>query len=168
MDWKSTKFLLVSTATVVVASHVVKKLCNYLFNFTKSSEPEVASEETCNDVVNIRNREINDVILFSDDIIRHTIKIPPNKDVTICESREMNCFKLIKYIKSARETLDVCMYLITSSEIAEQLIRLGQRHVLIRIIVDSDMAFTAPSQIKKLKEYSKYIFHYLINVERVK
>ncbi|XP_052741867.1 mitochondrial cardiolipin hydrolase-like [Bicyclus anynana] len=154
MDWKSAKFLLASTATVVVASQVAKKLCKYLFNFTKSSQPESVNEETCNDVVNIRNREINDVILFSDDVIRHTIKVPPNKDVTICESRELNCFKLIKYIKSARETLDVCMYLITSSEIAEQLIRLGQRHVLIRIVVDSDMAFTAPSQIKKLKEYS--------------
>ncbi|XP_045766517.1 mitochondrial cardiolipin hydrolase-like [Maniola jurtina] len=154
MDWKSAKFLLASTATVVVASQVIKKLCNYFFNSKKSSQSKVVSDEAGCDMMNIRNREINDVILFSNDVIRHTIKVPSNKDVTICESRELNCFKLIKYIKSARETLDVCMYLITSAEIAEQLIRLGQRHVLIRIVVDSDMAFTAPSQIKKLKEYS--------------
>ncbi|CAG9560935.1 unnamed protein product [Danaus chrysippus] len=151
MDWKSAKILLASTATVVVASQVVKKLCNYFSNSRKNTRPEDASE---NDVLNIRNREINDVILFSDDVVRHTIKVPPNKDVTICESRELNCFKLIKYIKSARETLDVCMYLITSSEIAEQIIRLGQRHVLVRIVVDSDMSNTPPSQINKLKEYS--------------
>ncbi|XP_034831472.1 mitochondrial cardiolipin hydrolase-like [Maniola hyperantus] len=154
MDWKSAKFLLASTATVVVASQVVKKICNYFFNSKKSCQSEDACDEVSCDMMNIRNREINDVILFSDDVIQHTIKVPPNKDFTISESRELNCFKLIKYIKSARETLDVCMYLITSAEIAEQLIRLGQRHVLIRIVVDSDMAFTAPSQIKKLKEYS--------------
>ncbi|XP_046969078.1 mitochondrial cardiolipin hydrolase-like [Vanessa cardui] len=154
MDWKSAKFLLASTATVVVASQVAKKLCKYFFNFKKRSQPEVVSDDACSEVFNIKNREINDVILFSDDVVRHTIKVPPNKDVTICESRELNCFKLIKYIKSARETLDVCMYLITSSEIAEQIIRLGQRHVLVRIVADSDMADTPPSQIKKLKEYS--------------
>ncbi|XP_047534660.1 mitochondrial cardiolipin hydrolase-like [Vanessa atalanta] len=154
MDWKSARFLLASTATVVVASQVAKKLCKYFFNFNKRSQPEVVSDDACSEVFNIKNREINDVILFSDDVVRHTIKVPPNKDVTICESRELNCFKLIKYIKSARETLDVCMYLITSTEIAEQIIRLGQRHVLVRIVADSDMADTPPSQIKKLKEYS--------------
>ncbi|KAL0872206.1 hypothetical protein ABMA27_004609 [Loxostege sticticalis] len=155
MDWKSAKILLASTATAVVASQVAKKLYKYFFKSKqKCSHTEIPTDDTCNEVLTIKNREINDVILFSDDVVRHTIKVPPNKDVTICESRELNCFKLIKYIKSARETLDVCMYLITSSEIAEHIIRLGQKHVLVRIVVDSDMAFTPQSQINKLKEYS--------------
>nr|XP_049706486.1 mitochondrial cardiolipin hydrolase-like [Helicoverpa armigera]XP_049706487.1 mitochondrial cardiolipin hydrolase-like [Helicoverpa armigera]XP_049706488.1 mitochondrial cardiolipin hydrolase-like [Helicoverpa armigera] len=154
MDWKNAKILLASTATMVVATQIVKKVYKYFTDSRKVTQSEHSSEDTCNEVLSIKNREINDVILFSDDIVRHTIKIPPNKNVTICESRELNCFKLIKYIKSARETLDVCMYLITSSEIAEQIIRLGQKHVLVRIVVDSDMAFTPPSQIKKLQEYS--------------
>lgn len=161
MDWKSAKFILVSTATAVVVSQVAKKLCKYLYNFKKSSQPVVENDYACSDdgaVFNNKIRDINDVILFSDDVVRHTIRVPPNKDITICESRELNCFKLIKYIKSARETLDVCMYLITSSEIAEQIIRLGQRHILVRIVVDSDMADTPPSQIKKLQEYSKTFF----------
>ncbi|XP_053606406.1 mitochondrial cardiolipin hydrolase-like [Plodia interpunctella] len=153
MDWKSTKMILASTATVVVASQVVKKLYKYFFG-SPHKQPEPNIDDTCSEILSLKNREINDVILFSDDIVRHTIRVPPNKDITICESRELNCFKLIKYIKSARETLDVCMYLITSSEIAEQIIRLGQKHVLVRIVVDSDMAFTPPSQIKRLKEYS--------------
>ncbi|CAH2091476.1 unnamed protein product [Euphydryas editha] len=154
MDWKSAKFILASTATAVVVSQVAKKLIKYFYNLKKSSQPLVANDDACSEVFNSKIRDINDVILFSDDVVRHTLKVPPNKDVTICESRELNCFKLIKYIKSARETLDVCMYLITSSEIAEQIIRLGQRHVLVRIVVDSDMANTPPSQIKKLQEYS--------------
>lgn len=155
MDWKSAKIIIASTATVVVASQVAKKLCKYFFNPRKFSETEVANDDNCSEVLQMRNREINDVILFSDDIVRHTIKVPPNRDITICESRELNCFKLIKYIKSARETLDVCMYLITSTEIVEQIIRLGQKHIIVRIVVDSDMAFTPPSQIKRLKEFSK-------------
>lgn len=154
MDWKSAKILLASTATIAVASQVVKKLYSY-YKSKKSSNYEVPADDTCTEVINIKNREINDVIVFSDEVVRHTIRIPPNKNITICESRELNCFKLIRYIKSARETMDVCMYLITSTEIAEQIIRLGQKHVLVRIVVDSDMAYTLPSQIKKLQEYSK-------------
>ncbi|KAG6456992.1 hypothetical protein O3G_MSEX010060 [Manduca sexta] len=154
MDWKSARIILTATATVVVASQVAKKIYNYFFHSRKSSQADANNDDSCCELINIKNREINDVILFSDDVVRHTIRIPPNRDITICESRELNCFKLIKYIKSARETLDVCMYLITSSEIAEQIIRLGQKHVLVRIVVDSDMAYTPPSQIKKLKEYS--------------
>lgn len=152
MDWKSAKLILASTATVVVASQIVKKIYNYLTH--KKVQPE-ANDEANNELLQFKNREINDVILFSDDVVRHTIRVPPNKDISICESRELNCFRLIKYIKSARETLDVCMYLITSSEITEQIIRLGQKHVLVRIVADSDMAHTPPSQIKRLKEFSK-------------
>lgn len=159
MNWKSAKFLLASTATVVVASQVAKKLYRYFFSTKKCYQSDLITDgdDSSTELINLKNREINDVILFSDDIIRHTIRVPPNKDLTICESRELNCFKLIKYIKSARETLDVCMYLITSNEIAEQIIRLGQKHVLVRVVVDSDMANTPPSQIKKLREYSKYL-----------
>ncbi|XP_004932898.1 mitochondrial cardiolipin hydrolase [Bombyx mori] len=153
MDFKSTKFFLTTAAAVIVASQVAKKIYNYFFNEKAKSSPEFNINDSCELLTN-RSREINDVILFSDDVIRHTIRVPPNKEITICESRELNCFKLIKYIKSARETLDVCMYLITSNEIAEQIIRLGQKHILVRIVVDSDMAYTPPSQIKKLKEYS--------------
>lgn len=162
MDWRSAKILLATTATAVIASQVARKLYKYFFTTKHCSQPETQSDDTCNDVLTLKNREINDVILFSDGIVRHTIKVPPNKDITICESRELNCFKLIKYIKSARETLDVCMYLITSSDIAEQIIRLGQKHVLVRIVVDSDMAFTPQSQINRLKEYSKYCYLYAL------
>lgn len=151
MDWKSAKLILASTATIAVAAQVARKL----YNYCRPKEQEVNSEDACSDLVNIKNREINDVIIFSDDIVRHTIRIPNNKDLTICESRQMNCFKLIRYIKSAKETMDICMYLITSSEIAEHIIRLGQRHVLVRIVVDSDMAYAPPSQIKRLQEYSE-------------
>ncbi|XP_041987751.1 mitochondrial cardiolipin hydrolase-like [Aricia agestis] len=150
MDWKYAKILLASTAAVV-ASAVVKKMCKYFYNLKYAEDQDI--HDSCNDIMNLRNREINDVILFSDEASHH-LRVMPNKGLKICESREINCFKLIKYIKSARETLDVCMYLITSKEIVEHIIRLGQRHVVVRIVVDSDMAFTPPSQIKKLQEYS--------------
>lgn len=151
MDWRSAKIILATTATVVVATQVAKSLYKYFINRKKPD----SQEDQCNEILNFKNRDINDVILFSDDVVRHTIRVPPNQDVSICESRELNCLKLIKYIKSARETLDVCMYLITSSDIAEHIIRLGQKHVLVRIVVDSDTANTPPSQIKKFKEFSK-------------
>lgn len=157
MDWRHAKILLASTATVVVATQIVRKAFKYFFGSSKTFQHESPSDDTCKEVLTIKNREINDVILFSDDVVRHTIRVPPNKNLLICEGRELNCFKLIKYIKSARETLDVCMYLITSSEIAEQIIRLGEKHVIVRIVVDSETAYTPPSKIKKLQEYSEYL-----------
>ncbi|KAH9629323.1 hypothetical protein HF086_017698 [Spodoptera exigua] len=153
MDWKNAKLLFVSTATVIVATQIVKKAYKYFFH-PRNVQSENPSDDMCDDLLNLKTRDINDVIVFSDDATRHTVRIPPTKEITICESRDLNCYKLLRYINSTRETLDVCMYLITSGEIAEQIIRLGQRHVLVRIVVDSDMAFTPPSQIKKLKEYS--------------
>ncbi|KAJ8713255.1 hypothetical protein PYW07_013625 [Mythimna separata] len=154
MDWKNAKILLASTATMVVAAQIVKTAYKYFSKSSKITQHESSGEHTCNEDLSTKNREINDVILFSKDVVQHTVRVPSNKDIFISESRELNWLKLIKYIKSARETLDVCMYLITSKEIAEQIIRLGERHVLVRIVVDSDMAFTPPSQIKKLQEYS--------------
>ncbi|KAL4706196.1 hypothetical protein ACJJTC_018380 [Scirpophaga incertulas] len=151
MTWNNAKTLLVTTATMIVASQVVKNVYKYLIS-RKSSHSEV-NKETCDTLIS-KSREIYDVILFPDDIVRYTTKIQLNKDIALSENRELNCFKLIKYIKSARETLDVCMYMITSNEIAEQIVRLGQKHVLVRIVVDSDMAFESQSQIKRLKEYS--------------
>ncbi|KAJ8716328.1 hypothetical protein PYW08_013613 [Mythimna loreyi] len=153
MDWRNAKILLASTATLVVTAQIVKTAYKYFFNSGKT-QLESSCDYTCNRSLNIRNRDINDVILFSSVVDQHTIKILPNNEVAICESRQLNCFKLMKYLKSARETLDVCMYLITSEEIAEQIIRLGEKHVLVRIVADSDMAFSPPSQIKKLQEYS--------------
>lgn len=151
MDWRSAKIILTSSATLVVATQVAKSLYKYFYNRKKP----VSKEDPCSEISNFKNKDINDVIIFTDDVIRHTIRVLPNQNVRIRESRESNCLKLIKYIKSARETLDVCMYLITSSDIAEHIIRLGQKHVLVRIVVDNDPANTPPSQVKKFKEFSE-------------
>lgn len=154
MDWKNVKMLLVSTAALVIASQVAKRAYRYFFDTPTPHKSSENCDDSCNKVLSAKNREINDVILFSDDLVKHLPKVLSNKNLAICESRELSCYKLFKYIKSTQETLDVCMYLITSSEIAEQIIRLGQKHVLVRIIVDNEMAFTSQSQISKLQEYS--------------
>lgn len=153
MDWRKAQFVVLSTATVIVATQIVKKAYNYFFK--PRNEPAISVDDMCEVTQNLRNRDINDVIVFSNDATQHAIRVPPTKDILICESRDLNCYKLLTYINATRETLDVCMYLITSKEISEAIIRLGQRHVIIRIVVDSDTAFKPPSQIKKLKEYSK-------------
>lgn len=153
MHWGSMKIILASTATAAIASQIAIKLYKKLRQPKSHKEVE---DDTCMKPVNNRDREINDVILFSEQITYHYVKTPQNKDIQLCESRELNCFKLIRYIKSANETLDVCMYLITSNEIAEHIIKLGEKHVLVRILVDNDMAYTSGSQIKRLEQYSEY------------
>lgn len=152
MYLKTLKLLLATTAVVAVGSQVAKKVFKYFSKEPSSKEdpPHEIIEEA-----SIKNREINDVILFSDDNIHHTFKVSPTKNISICESRELNCYKLISYLKAARETLDVCMYLITSEEITQHIIKLGQKHILVRIVVDSDTAYTPPSQVKRLQEFSK-------------
>lgn len=155
MYWGSMKLLLASTATAALASQIAFKLYKK-FTKGKCDLNAMSADEMCTKLSNMKDWEINDVIMFSDIPSTQNVKISPGKEKKLIDSRELNCFKLIRYIKAARETLDVCMYLLTSNEIAEHIIRLGQKHVLVRILVDSDMACTSGSQIQRLQQYSKY------------
>lgn len=158
MYWNCAKIILMSTATAVVTSQIVTKVYKYFIKTKHFSQSEIKNVCVCNETVIKKNHEINDVILFTDNPNNQTVTISPSKTLTITEDREISCYKLIRYIKSARETLDVCMFLITSKEITENIIRLGQTHVLVRIIVDDNMAHTPQSQVRKLEEYSRLTF----------
>ncbi|XP_046827065.1 mitochondrial cardiolipin hydrolase [Vespa crabro] len=58
---------------------------------------------------------------------------------------ELNCAvanlnKLKKYLKSAKSTIDVCMYFFTSQQLADVIMEAQKRGVVVRIIIDANMA----------------------------
>lgn len=152
MDWKSMKFLMASSVTVAVVSHVVHKI------YKKYKKPRNLNEIKERFFRDFKHKqyaycnEFSDVLMFSD-LSTKCVKPLPARNKSNINKYRNNRDKLFKYIQSARETLDVCMYLITSGEIAEEIIRLGERSVTVRILVDGDMAFTGGSQVKILSQY---------------
>ncbi|XP_011555462.2 mitochondrial cardiolipin hydrolase [Plutella xylostella] len=90
--------------------------------------------------------EIHEVIIFSPLTLmpknskysRHTITPPMDR--------------LLHYLSTPRETLDICMYVFTSQEIMNAILKVIYRGVKVRVIVDADMAFATGSQVRKLEK----------------
>ncbi|KAL6262176.1 hypothetical protein P5V15_007273 [Pogonomyrmex californicus] len=83
-----------------------------------------------------------------------------SKDSSLCRSHlgymtsceKVNCpvrhlRKIIKYLDSATDTLDACVYFFTFPELAEAIIKAKERNVTVRIILDESMSQNDTSQI---------------------
>ena len=55
--------------------------------------------------------------------------------------------QLMKFLGSARNTLDLCVFVITSPELADMVIQLHHRGVKVRIITDSEQVDAAGSRV---------------------
>jgi len=53
----------------------------------------------------------------------------------------------IRYVQSAKKCIDLCVYCITCSELADVIVRLHSLGVQVRVITDSDQLDAAGSQI---------------------
>ncbi|XP_063981751.1 mitochondrial cardiolipin hydrolase [Diachasmimorpha longicaudata] len=62
-------------------------------------------------------------------------------DIPHCPGR--NIKKLVNFFDSVKETLDVCIYILTYKDISDAIIRAHRRGINIRLIVDSGMSETS-------------------------
>lgn len=60
--------------------------------------------------------------------------------------------RILHHFKSARHSLDICMYVFTNKILSTQLIMMARRGIAIRMIIDRDMALSAGSQMFRLME----------------
>jgi len=61
--------------------------------------------------------------------------------------------RLLQYLLSAKNTLDVCVYTITDDRISNSLIEAKKRGVFVRIITDDDQSKTLGSDVERMKEH---------------
>ncbi|XP_024872965.1 mitochondrial cardiolipin hydrolase [Temnothorax curvispinosus] len=84
-----------------------------------------------------------------------------SKDSTLCRTHlglmkpcgRLNCAvrhlrRIVDYLDSATDTLDICVYFFTFSDLAEAVIRAKKRNVVIRMILDESMATNDTSKLK--------------------
>lgn len=67
--------------------------------------------------------------------------------------------KLIKTITKAKSTLDVCVFTITCHELANAVVELHKKGVVIRVLTDDEQMGTAGSQIEKFRQEGIRVRH---------
>lgn len=90
-----------------------------------------------------KTKEIHEVIMFSDEGIisckHYRNSVTPGMD------------RVLYYLNLPRHTLDVCMYVLTSPDLCNVLLKLNLRRVKVRVIVDAEMAFASRSYFNRLQ-----------------
>ncbi|XP_047525681.1 mitochondrial cardiolipin hydrolase-like [Pieris napi] len=98
-----------------------------------------------------RRLKINDVIMFSNK--NSEFKSSKYLKQSLTESVE----RLFNYLSSSCHSLDICMYVLTNSEITNIIIKQHLRGVKIRVILDADMAFSSGSTVKRLEKHGIHV-----------
>lgn len=69
------------------------------------------------------------------------------------------CFRKLKScIKNAKNSLDICLLLITLEDVAAEIILAHQRNVKVRIISDAQMSVTKGSKMDTFRTNGKMLF----------
>lgn len=91
-------------------------------------------------------KEIHDVIMFSDSN-GHPRKSKYSRCM-ITSSMD----KLLYYLNSPKQTLDICMYVFTNPDLTNAVLKLHYKGIKVRMIIDADMAYATGSCIRKLEK----------------
>lgn len=118
--------ILLPVFTLIMVSHVAYKY------YTRKKKKE-----------NIN--EVNEVIMFS-----HNTKVLNKSKFSRCMITE-SMERLLYNISLTQHTMDICMYVLTNSDLTNEIVKLHYKGVKIRIIVDADMAYCTKSSIRRLE-----------------
>lgn len=70
--------------------------------------------------------------------------------------------RMVRYLQDAKESLDVCIYLVTVRELSSQIIKAHRRGLKVRVITDEDMAHGSGSQISLFRQAGKLIYLFFL------
>jgi cardiolipin hydrolase len=62
---------------------------------------------------------------------------------------------MLYFLNKTERSLDVCLYLITVSDLCEEIIKFHKKGIKVRVITDEDMANGSGSQIHKFFQNGK-------------
>ncbi|XP_032516256.2 uncharacterized protein LOC116769285 [Danaus plexippus] len=93
-----------------------------------------------------RKPNINEVLMFSYD----QADLRKSKFSRCMITRSMD--RLLYYLNSTYYSIDICMYVLTNTDLINIIVQLNTRGVKIRMIMDADMAFTNGSSLRRLEK----------------
>ena len=91
-----------------------------------------------------KEAEINRVLFFPD----HKTS---RDSLTVTEKSSTGLSALIETLKSARETLDVCVFTLSYHDLASALISAHQEGVVVRVLTDNEQTHSFGSQVNRLR-----------------
>ncbi|CAK1548144.1 unnamed protein product [Leptosia nina] len=98
-----------------------------------------------------KRREINDVIMFSN---KHS-EFKSSKYLK--EHMNESVERFLSYLNRSRHSLDICMYVLTNTDVTTVILKQHLRGVAVRVILDADMAFTSGSTVKRLEKHGIHV-----------
>lgn len=95
---------------------------------------------------NEKRAEVHDVIMFC----YRSAEVKRSKISRCRITRSMD--RLLNYLRSPRRSIDICMYVMTNSDVTSIILKLHMRGIKIRVILDADMAFSNGSAFNKMEK----------------
>jgi mitochondrial cardiolipin hydrolase len=97
------------------------------------------------------------VLTFVEDVLRAVVPMTPLLQSTAADAvyfspGEACLGAIVNRLRSARSTIDICVFTITDNRISDAIIDAHRRGVKVRIISDNDKAFDAGSDIARFRD----------------
>ncbi|RLU22484.1 hypothetical protein DMN91_004762 [Ooceraea biroi] len=131
-------------AIVITSGILISEAIWQMYNAYKRSRRKAVSDGKAR-----HKRKIFEVMFFSKESARCRPHIDLNAPCGRKDCAVEHLRKLVQYLDSATETLDVCMYFFTCPLLATAIVRAHKRGVLVRMVVDESMARNGDSQATK-------------------
>ncbi len=93
----------------------------------------------------------NKVLFFPDNSYHCGCLLSKNKAVCKCTNPTSTFQSLLKILYSAKQSLDICMFVISSRELAEVAINLHKKGVIVRVITDVEKMEIMSSQVMSFR-----------------
>ena len=97
------------------------------------------------------------VLSFVEDVLRAVVPMTPAVQSTAADEVYFSpgdaCLgAIVRRLRSARSTIDICVFTITDNRISDEILEAHRRGVKIRIITDNDKAYDEGSDIYRFRE----------------
>jgi cardiolipin hydrolase len=97
------------------------------------------------------------VLMFVEDVLRAVVPMTPpdvasTPDQVYFSPGEACLGAIVRRLRTARSTIDICVFTITDNRISEEILAAHHRGVKVRIMTDNDKAYDEGSDIYRFRE----------------
>lgn len=154
--------MVVTTKYKILKSKMWKAMLNFIIYSTFTILPLVMVRyiKSNNNKKNIKSKKSDDFDEFYDFILithknRNCEQHVAQKSICGHHCSALQLKKIVNYFGHAKNSISVCMYVLTLRDITFELINCHKRGIKVRIITDNEMIPCSSTCLNKMKQYGK-------------
>lgn len=101
------------------------------------------------------SESVNEVMFFRCYVCNHHLNKHNKCNISECVYNHI--LRMKSYITDAKNSLDICLYLITMGDMTTEIVRAHQRGVRVRIITDAAMSVSSGSKIETFRKNGLHV-----------